>query len=150
MEVTQPVSLEERKANCKPLVLVVDDDETHLKLLNLLSDRLGIAAHTASSCAQAMEALRMFSFDVVLMDYRMPEVDGCGCAQQIRSMKELRSNIPIIAVTAHGSQENRQRCFEAGMDDFLEKPFTFEELHEKLCYWLRTKTPEDTSVRPCD
>jgi len=139
MKTEQPISLDDRKAHCKPLVLVVDDDETHQKLLQLLADRLGITAHTASSCAEAMEALRMISFDVILMDYRMPAVDGCLCTQRIRAMKELRNNIPIIAVTAHVTGDSRARCLESGMDDFLGKPFTVEELHEKLCFWLRKR-----------
>ena len=139
METEQPISLDDPKAHYKPLVLVVDDDETHLQLLKLLADRLGIAAHTVSSCAQAMEALQMLAFDVILMDYRMPEVDGCMCTQRIRAMKELRGDIPIIAVTAHVTEESREKCRQYGMDDFLGKPFTFEELHEKLSFWLQKK-----------
>ena len=139
MAVKQPISLDHRKARCKPLVLVVDDDETHQKLLQLLADRLEIIVHTASSCAQAMEVLRLFSFDVILMDYRMPGVDGCVCTQRIRAMKELGGNIPIIAVTAYVTADSRRRCLQSGMDDFLGKPFTVEELHERLCFWLRRR-----------
>jgi CheY-like chemotaxis protein len=140
MEVEQPISLEDRKVEGKPLVLVVDDDKTHHKLLSLVADRLGITAHIASSCAEAIEALSMFSFDVILMDYRMPEVDGCTCTQRIRAMSEIRSNIPIIAVTANVMTGAREKCLEAGMDDFLGKPFTLEELHQKLLFWLQKKT----------
>ncbi len=139
-ETEQPISLDERKADCKPLVLVVDDDRTHQKLLELIADRLGITAHMASSCGEAIEALSMFSFDVILMDYRMPEVDGCICTERIRAMKEIRHNIPIIAVTAHVMPGSREKCLNAGMDDFLGKPFTLEELRDKLCYWLQKKT----------
>src|SRR5262249_32835432 len=121
------------------LVLVVDDDETHQRLIQLLADRLGITAYTASSCAEGIEALQMLSFDIILMDYRMPEVDGCLCSLRIRAMKELRGDIPIIAVTAHVNDDSREKCRQAGMDDFLAKPFTFEELHEKLWFWLRLK-----------
>jgi len=139
MELKQPISLEYRQAPCKPLVLVVDDDETHQKLLQLLADRLEITVHPASSCAEAMEALRLFSFDLILMDYRMPEVDGCACTQRIRAMNELGSNIPIIAVTAYATADCRRRCLQSGMDDFLGKPFTVEELHERLRFWLRRR-----------
>jgi CheY-like chemotaxis protein len=140
MESELPISLEERKAECKPLVLVVDDDPVHHKLLELLADRLGITVHMATSCGQAIEALSMFSFDLVLMDYRMPEVDGLLCTKRIRTMKEVGHNIPIIAVTAHTMPGSREKCLEAGMDDFLAKPFTLEQLHKKLCYWLQKKT----------
>ncbi len=140
METDLPISLEERKAECKPLVLIVDDDSTHHKLFEILADRLGITVHTASSCRDATEALSMFSFDLILMDYRMPEIDGCMCTQRIRTMKELRHRIPIIAVTAHVVPGSREMCLKAGMDDFLGKPFTLAELHQKVDYWLQRKT----------
>lgn len=105
-----PVTLDERKAECKPLVLIVDDDPIHHKLMELLADRLGITVHMVSSCGQALEALSMFSFDLILMDYRMPVVDGCMCAQQIRAMKEIQDEIPIVAVTAHVVQGSREEC----------------------------------------
>ncbi|MFA6209843.1 MAG: response regulator [Candidatus Obscuribacterales bacterium] len=140
MGTQQPISLAERKAECKPLVLVVDDDAIHHKLLNLLAERLEITVHMASSCAQAVEALHMFSFDLILLDYRMPEVDGYLCVQRIRQMKELKHDIPIIAVSAHIRPDSIDKCIEAGMDDLLCKPFTLEELHAKLCYWLQKKS----------
>jgi CheY-like chemotaxis protein len=139
MEPELPISLEDRKAQCKPLVLVVDDDPLHHKLLELLARRLEITVHMASSCGETIEALSMFSFDLILMDYRMPEVDGRMCTKKIRAMKEIQY-IPIICVTADVMSGNREACLAAGMDDFLEKPFTLEELHQKICYWLQKKT----------
>jgi CheY-like chemotaxis protein len=62
------------------------------------------------------------------------------CTQQIRKTKELRGHTPIIAVTANVMPGSREKCLEAGMDDFLGKPFTLEELHEKLRFWLQKKT----------
>jgi CheY-like chemotaxis protein len=139
MENQLPISLDERKAECKPLILVVDDDPTHHKLLELLARRLEITVHMVSSCGEALESLSMFSFDLILMDYRMPEIDGCACAKHIRQMKDIQY-IPIIAVTAHVVQGSREECVEAGMDDFIPKPFTLETLHEKICFWLQKKT----------
>jgi CheY-like chemotaxis protein len=133
------ISLQERKAAGKPLVLVVDDDPIHHKLLELLAENLGITAYMASTCAEAVEAIKMFSFDVILMDVRMPGVDGPMCTTRIRALKEATSEIPIIAVTGDGTKENRKRCMEAGMNDFLHKPFTLEELNAKLCLWLRKR-----------
>lgn len=140
------ITLEERQEQCKPLVLVVDDHAGHLKLLRLLAERLGVTVHTVSTAAQAIEALQLFSFDIILMDYRMPDVDGLMCTRLIRRMKENTSTIPIIAVTASVLPEDRAACLESGMDDFLPKPFTFEQLHEKLCYWLRRKSEETASA----
>lgn len=121
----------------KPRILIIDDDETFQKMLELIADRLEVKAHMASCCLQALEAMRTTSFDLILMDYRMPNVDGFSCTHRIRAMKKLKSGIPIIAVTAHILPEHRATCLEAGMDDLLSKPFTFEELNEKLNYWLR-------------
>jgi len=135
-----PNSLDERKSECKPLVLVVDDDPIHHKLLELLADRLEFTVHLTSSCGEAIEALSMLSFDLILMDYKMPDVDGCICTQRIRTMKEIQNNIPIIAVTANVMKGSREKCLEAGMDDFLGKPFTLDELHQKICYWMQKKT----------
>lgn len=139
MGTEQPITLEERKESGQPLVLVVDDDPIHLKILSLLAKRLQITAHLASSCAEAREALNLFSFDVILMDYRMPEVDGCMCAKTIREMNEI-AQIPIIAITADVMPGVKEACIAAGMDDFLGKPFTLNELQEKLSYWLQKKT----------
>jgi len=135
MTTDQPIS-RERKSARKALVLVVDDDPLHSRLIELVSDQLNITAHMASSCAEAMEALRMFVFDIVLMDIRMPEVDGHSCTKQMRSLNEKTSLIPIIAVTGNDSVANRMKCVEAGMDDFLRKPFTVEELRDKIYFWL--------------
>lgn len=136
MRTEGPTYLEKCQTESKPFVLVVDDDETHLRLIALLADRLGIAALTVSSCADAIEIMKLFSFDIILMDYRMPEVDGVVCTRQIRRL-DGHVHVPIIAVTAHVTSEIYERCLGAGMDDFLGKPFTVEELNEKLWFWIK-------------
>lgn len=139
MDTEQPISLEERKAECKPLVLVVDDNPQYAKIFDLLSDRLGIQFHIVSSCGEAMKALEMFSFDIVLMDWMMPEVDGPMCAKRIRALQaKTGQKFAILAVSGY-IQASKKLCLEAGMDDFLEVPFTLEELNEKLCHWLQKK-----------
>jgi CheY-like chemotaxis protein len=141
METEQSENEQERAQTKRPMVLVVDDDESHQKLLALLADRLEITAFIASSCREAVEALEMFSFDLILMDYRMPEVDGYACTREIRAMKEYSKRIPIIAVTAHVTLDSKLQAIDAGLDDFLPKPFTLEQLKEKIDQWLiRTKS----------
>jgi CheY-like chemotaxis protein len=138
----QPISFEERKKECKPLVLVVDDDRTHTKLMELLADRLEITAHCVRTCAEALLALETFSFDLILMDVRMPEVDGLICTRRSRQLaNDNARKIPIIAVTANVMPGDKETCLSEGMDDYLAKPFTLEEMHEKLCYWLHKRTP---------
>jgi CheY-like chemotaxis protein len=142
LSTNQPISFEERKDECKPLVLVVDDDQTHRKLMELLADRLDITAQCVGTCEQALAAMEMFSFDLILMDCRMPEVDGCECTAKIREMaNENAKKIPIIAVTACVMPADQERCLNAGMDDYLIKPFTLEQMHEKLRIWLLKREP---------
>lgn len=142
MSTNKPISFDERKEECKPLVLVVDDDRTHRKLMELLADRLDITAHCVSSCAEALAAMEMFSFDLILMDVRMPETDGLMCTGRIRQLtNENARKIPIIAVTANVMPDDKAKCLSAGMDDYLPKPFTLEEMHEKLCLWLHKREP---------
>jgi CheY-like chemotaxis protein len=131
----QPI--DERTAECKPLVLVVDDDHTHQKLMELLAERLDITVQCVGSCEQALAAIEMFSFELILMDVRMPDVDGCTCTRKIRELSsENVRNIPIIAVTSCVLPVDHERCLAAGMDDYLTKPFTIEQMYEKLCTWL--------------
>ncbi len=138
----QPITFEERQEECKPLVLIVDDDSTHRKLMSLAASRLDITAHCVSSCAEALDALETLSFDLILMDMRMPEVDGLICTRKIRELaNDNAKKIPIIAVTANVQQGDREACLAGGMDDYLSKPFTLEEMHDKLCFWLHKRSP---------
>jgi two-component system sensor histidine kinase/response regulator len=139
MQAEQPVTLAESKPGKKPLVLVVDDDRSHRKLLELLADRLEIDVHLTASCQEALAALDIFSFDVILMDCRMPDVDGYLCTQRIRELRSESSKVPIVAVTAQVADSNRKKCLNCGMDDYLAKPFSLEQLHQKLSFWLNRK-----------
>lgn len=129
----------DQNATMNPLVLVVDDDLPYQRMMEFLADRLQISVVVVSSCAQAVDSVRKFNFDLILMDYRMPEVDGCRCVQIIREMSYAGSEIPIITVTAHATDENRRRCAAAGMNDFLEKPFTIEQITNLLERWLKNR-----------
>lgn len=135
----QPIELQKNQGRDLPTLLVVDDHEAHRTLLGLLAERLNVRVVTVSSCPEAIQALKECSFDLILMDYRMAEVDGLICTRLIRRMNEERRQIPIIAVTACVLTVDRDTCLEAGMDDYLSKPFTFEQLNEKVSYWLRRK-----------
>ena len=120
----------------KPLVLVVDDDPVHHKLFGLIADRLDITAHLVFSSSQALAAIDSRSFDLVLMDCRMPEEDGLSCCSRIRNMNTAAKDIPIIAVTACVLPGDREKCLAVGMNDFLGKPFTLDQLHNIIFQWL--------------
>jgi two-component system sensor histidine kinase/response regulator len=138
----QPITLEDRKEQCKPIVLVIDDNPRYAKLFELLADRLNITAHLVSSCYEGIEAMKQFSFDIVLMDWFMPEVDGLACTRKIRELeKDTGRRIPIIGVSGY-TKATKEQCMAAGMDDFIIVPFTLEALHATLCYWLQTTTED--------
>ncbi|MBS1955247.1 MAG: response regulator [Cyanobacteria bacterium SZAS-4] len=129
----------EEQVDGKALVLIVDDDPSHCKMMELMARKLGLKTHSVPSCGEALDALNMFSFDAILMDCRMPEVDGCACAKLIRQRGGVYSDIPIIAVTADIFDERPQRCLDAGMNDVLSKPFILSQMQEKLRRWLQVK-----------
>jgi two-component system, sensor histidine kinase and response regulator len=126
----------------RPKVLVVDDDLVHQKLMKLVSDHLAIDVQTASTSSDALHILATENFDIILMDWRMPVTDGLTCTLKIRELQESQGKrIPIIAVTAHALTGDRERCLDAGMDDYLSKPFTLEQLQEKIQEWLKHANP---------
>ncbi len=93
----------------------------------------------ASSGLQSIELIKQKRFDVVLMDVQMPELDGLQSTMQIRELSGAGSQVPVIAVTAYVTPDDRQRCLDARMDDFLAKPLNLNELIEKVERWGRTR-----------
>jgi CheY-like chemotaxis protein len=139
---------EERKArDGVPLVLIVDDHPAQRHLYSLLTDNLAISAQIVSCCEEAIRALELRGFDVILMDWQMPDVDGLMCATRIRQ-RELSNGdrTPIVAVTAHVLAGDREKCLEAGLDDYLGKPFTIAQLKETIHRWMKVKRAAKSSV----
>lgn len=135
----RPESQNEQDEHRHPKVLVVDDDLAHQKLMSLISDHLAIDVRFATTSGEALNLLRQGSFDIILMDWRMPVTDGLKCTLQIRELQDAQGHrIPIIAVTAHALSGDRERCLDAGMDDYLSKPFTLEQLQSKIQKWLES------------
>ncbi len=116
-------------------ILVAEDNVLSQTIIGGLLESAGALVQRAHNGAEVLEALRRESFDCVLMDVQMPEMDGIASTRAIR--KELGlTDLPVIAVTAHASKENRQRCLDAGMNDFIGKPFTPASLYSRLAHWL--------------
>jgi len=115
-------------------ILVVEDDEVSRYVAQSMLESLECPATVAASGAQALELLQWEEFDLILMDCGMPELDGYETARRARAFLERR--IPIIAMTASTTTEDRQRCLDAGMNDILAKPFGKSALNDMLCKWL--------------
>jgi len=140
-------SLSEAHIQSSPLVLVVEDNPVNQKVAVNMIEKLGYRANVAANGREAVESLARISYALVFMDCRMPEMDGFEATRFIRRQEEsLRQaggrppHLPIIAMTANAMQEDRERCQEAGMDDFLSKPVASKSLAAVLNRWLPHKT----------
>ena len=112
-------------------ILVAEDNAVNQRLALLMLERLGYGADVVSNGAEALEALERRRYDVVLMDVQMPELDGLEATRRVH--ERWGSSRPrIVAVTAGALSEERDRCFAAGMDDYLSKPIRIEELSAAL------------------
>lgn len=125
---------EENQSNDKGLrgvrVLLAEDHEVNRIMAQTILEGWGCQVDCAVNGVEAVELAMKRVYDIVLMDMRMPEVDGIGATYMIR--QKLGLTIPIIALTANAINGDREKCIEAGMNDYLSKPFRREELMEKL------------------
>lgn len=119
-------------------VLLVEDHPMNRQLLQVLLAKLGMSVVTADNGLQALSCLAQAPdrFDVVLMDVQMPVMDGIQATKQIR-LDARYADMPVIAVTANAMSDEREACFEAGMQDYLSKPVNRQALHEALLRWVQ-------------
>ena len=127
-EHSKPVFNQAKLVNKK--ILLVEDNKVNRLIANTILSQYGIEVTEAINGELAVEILRKSSFDIVLMDIQMPVMDGITATIMIR--KEINTTLPIIALTAHALQSEQQRCREAGMNDFLSKPFNEVKLLETI------------------
>jgi len=129
-------TLAEERARRRARILVVEDDAVSQKVAVRLLERLGHRADVAADGSEAIAAVQRIAYDVVLMDCRMPVMDGFEATRSIRSLEGAASRVPIIALTADAMQAAEERCHEAAMNGFLTKPLRPEQLADALAQWL--------------
>jgi signal transduction histidine kinase len=112
--------------------LVVDDNLINLRVAARMLSILGCDVDSAIGAEEGLEYIKHRSYDVVFMDCSMPNIDGVTATRMIRQTIEPPKYFPIVALTANGYDTNRQECLDAGMNDFICKPVTIEDLKEKL------------------
>jgi CheY-like chemotaxis protein len=113
-------------------ILLAEDNAVNQKVALRLLQRMGYRADVAANGLEVLEALERQPYDVVLMDVQMPEMDGWSATQHIRSDWPSACQPHIIAMTAHALPEDRERCLNVGMNDYISKPFRVEELTRAL------------------
>jgi len=118
-----------------PRVLVAEDNAVNRRVAERTLIRLGCEVVLASNGLEALDRFAEGTFDIVFMDCLMPEMDGYGTTMEIRRREGAGPRTPIIAMTASVLDEERRRCEECGMDDFLPKPWRPEQLRETILRW---------------
>ena len=116
-------------------VLVAEDHPINQKLITTLLERMGWTVHLVADGKQAVEGAASADYALVLMDMQMPEMDGLTATRHIRQLSGPRAAVPIVALTANAMQSDREACLQAGMNDFLAKPFKTDELASCLTRW---------------
>jgi len=131
-------------------ILLAEDNITNQMVAVGILKKLGLHADAVANGAEAVKALETLPYDLVLMDVQMPVMDGMEATRQIRDPRSAVRNhpIPIIAMTAHAMQGDRERCLEAGMNDFVTKPVDPHALAEALEKWLPKETATTTDQAP--
>ena len=123
----------ERHQGCR--ILAVDDDPMNLEVAQLLLADSGLIVDTAENGEQAINKSKASAYALILMDMQMPVLNGLQATRAIREIPECK-NTPILAMTANAFDEDKARCFEAGMNDFTVKPIDPKELFSTMLRWL--------------
>ena len=127
-------------------VLVVEDNSVNQLVAIGQLQRLGHECVVAASGAEAIEEVGNGTFDIVLMDIQMPDMDGYEATRRIRQMPEPRRDIPVIAITAHALAGEREKCIAAGMNDYLAKPVSLEQIGAVIRLWASRESTETVAA----
>lgn len=128
-----PAARTEANGDVPVRILLAEDNPTNQKLMSALLRRKGWQVEIAANGVKALELLQAGKYDLVLMDMHMPGMDGLETTRRFRETESGGDTYtPILAMTASAFQEDREKCLEAGMDDYISKPFSSDELYEKI------------------
>ncbi len=116
-------------------ILLAEDNLVNQKVAERIICKLGHQLEIVTNGREAVAAAKRGGYDVILMDCQMPEMDGLTAARAIRALGGTHAEVPIVAITANAMTGDRERCLEAGMNDYLAKPFSPDQLKEKIEKW---------------
>lgn len=124
-------------------ILVAEDNLVNQKVAGMILGRAGYQIDIVSNGLQALQAVALSEYDLILMDCRMPEMDGLEATTHIRELLSTTS-LPIVAMTANSLASDRQDCIDAEMNDFISKPIRADQLLATVADWLATSNSTQT------
>ncbi len=133
--VTRHTIIEQKRREGR--ILLAEDNPVNQKLAVILLQKAGFSVDAVETGVQAVQFVQKGQYGAILMDVQMPEMDGFEAARRIRQWEAGRRHIPIIAMTAHALKGDRERCLDAGMDDYISKPIQPQALLNVLDRWMQ-------------
>ncbi|MFK5957080.1 MAG: response regulator [Planctomycetota bacterium] len=124
-----------------PHILLAEDNLVNQKVAAKHLEKLGCTVEIANNGAEAVQMNQNGNYDLIFMDCQMPEIDGYRATEIIRAAETKGTHLPIIAMTANAMAGDRELCLEAGMDDYIAKPFTMEDITNVFHSWLPQPVP---------
>jgi two-component system sensor histidine kinase/response regulator len=123
-------------------ILLAEDNPMNQKLVVILLKKAGYSVDAVENGRRAIQSLKLKAYDLILMDVQMPEMNGFEATKAIREMEGEAKHTPIIAMTAHAMQGDRERCLQAGMDDYISKPIEPQKLFTAIEKWTKPQGKE--------
>ncbi|MFT3870105.1 MAG: response regulator [Nibricoccus sp.] len=120
-------------------VLIAEDNATNQILTRRMVEKIGCKAEVVANGREALDSMARIHYHLILMDCQMPEMDGYEATKEIRRLERNGARVPIIALTANATDDERQRCLSVGMDDYLSKPVRYAELATMVKRWLENQ-----------
>ncbi len=146
--ITRHVIEEQKKRNVR--ILVAEDNVTNQKVVVHMLDKLGYRADLVQNGREALKSIEAVAYDIVFMDVQMPEMDGFEATAVIRQREKEggTAHLPVVAMTAHAMKGDRERCIEAGMDDYVSKPIQPKELADAIRRMLELPAQVEHPIEP--
>ena len=132
---------EDRLREYNPSILLVEDNPISHKIVRMMLERLGCSVDVVETGKETLQVVFDKDYDLIFIDLGLPDIDGLTLARKIRGVQDKKSCIPMVALTAHVSEVDREKCIEAGMSHFLAKPASPESLKRVVSRCILADVP---------